>query len=303
MGLPLKVSFSGEAGLDCGGLARDLICELFNDVHAPTTGLFVALQSNWIVPIPARGLSDPGKYYSVVGGLMAMGIRAGFEQPWAFAPLLWVYLAGGRIESRHVIEADPRYAEFARRLSRGDPARMPPWSGEEWVSVGQASRVSNVESFLALCAEARIAEVEHGLAAIRDGFWANLGFARPEYATSALLSLVVCGDGDMGADVVTRRLLFAPAVNEQWREWLKQMIASWSIEQRKLFLKFATGASFLGARGEGVAINVVPACGRDRAPVAHTCFHKIELAVYSSYDKMRRIVTFAIENCANFTMT
>ena len=81
--------------------------------------------------------------------------------------------------------------------------------------------------------------------------------------------------------------------------WLWLAVENMGVEHRAKFLQFVTGSSQLPAGGIeqlDPPLNVSFVDGADeRLPVAHTCFHTLDLPHYTSYDSLQKRLLTAIE--------
>ena len=89
-------------------------------------------------------------------------------------------------------------------------------------------------------------------------------------------------------------------------QWLWRALRSFSQAERANFLQFVTGTSKVPLQGfsslegmNGVQKFQVHRDDRctDRLPCAHTCFNQLDLPVYQTYDKLRKNLLLAINEC------
>ncbi|KAJ3375809.1 E3 ubiquitin-protein ligase pub1 [Allomyces arbusculus] len=91
--------------------------------------------------------------------------------------------------------------------------------------------------------------------------------------------------------------------------WFWKCIRSWENEKRARFLQFATGTSRIPVNGfkdlqgsDGPRrFTIEKAAGDDQAlPKAHTCFNRIDLPPYKSYDVLVQKLSLAVEETMGF---
>lgn len=97
-------------------------------------------------------------------------------------------------------------------------------------------------------------------------------------------------------------------------KWFWQAVDSYSDERRTKLLQFVTGSSRLPLQGfkalQGstgtsgprlFTIQLVDAC-TDNLPKSHTCFNRIDIPPYESYEKLLEKLTQAIEETCGFAV-
>lgn len=97
-------------------------------------------------------------------------------------------------------------------------------------------------------------------------------------------------------------------------KWFWQAVESYSEERRARLLQFVTGSSRVplqgfkalqgstGASGPRLfTIHLIEA-STDNLPKAHTCFNRIDLPPYETYDKLYEKLTQAIEETCGFAV-
>jgi hypothetical protein len=86
--------------------------------------------------------------------------------------------------------------------------------------------------------------------------------------------------------------------------WLWQVMRDFKEEERRSLLKFFTGSAKVPLDGFDPPLNITEGCDmlRDSLPKAHTCFNQIVLPEYTSYEKMKEKIRFAIVNTEGFNL-
>jgi E3 ubiquitin-protein ligase NEDD4 len=86
------------------------------------------------------------------------------------------------------------------------------------------------------------------------------------------------------------------------------MIRSWDSEKKARLLQFVTGTSRIPVNGfkdlhgsDGPRRFTIEKTGEvDRLPKAHTCFNRLDLPPYKTYDAMNAKLSMAIEETMGF---
>uniref|UniRef100_K1P242 HECT-type E3 ubiquitin transferase n=5 Tax=Magallana TaxID=2171616 RepID=K1P242_MAGGI len=90
-------------------------------------------------------------------------------------------------------------------------------------------------------------------------------------------------------------------------QWFWRALRSFDQKDRAQFLQFVTGTSKVPLQGfaylEGMNGYQKFQIHRDdrstdRLPVAHTCFNQLDLPAYETYDKLKRMLLLAINECS-----
>ncbi|KNC53316.1 E3 ubiquitin-protein ligase [Thecamonas trahens ATCC 50062] len=83
-GLPLRIQFTEEEGIDDGGLTRELFTTVAHELFADTAGLFVVNAAGYVTidPCPTRELDD----YRAVGRFVGLALYAGAQLGVHFPP-------------------------------------------------------------------------------------------------------------------------------------------------------------------------------------------------------------------------
>ena len=84
--------------------------------------------------------------------------------------------------------------------------------------------------------------------------------------------------------------------------WLWQVLREINQAERSRLLAFITGTDRVPLDGYDPPFNVTFGADmvKDSLPKAHTCFNQIVLPAYSSYEKMKEKLLFAVENTGGF---
>lgn len=89
---------------------------------------------------------------------------------------------------------------------------------------------------------------------------------------------------------------------------IPQVIRSWDAEQKSRLLQFATGTSRIPVNGfkdlqgsDGPRRFTIEKSGEEsQLPKSHTCFNRLDLPPYKSYDALTQKLTWAVEETVGF---
>lgn len=87
-----------------------------------------------------------------------------------------------------------------------------------------------------------------------------------------------------------------------------QVIRSWDAEQKSRLLQFATGTSRIPVNGfkdlqgsDGPRRFTIEKSGEEsQLPKSHTCFNRLDMPPYKSYDTLQQKLTWAVEETVGF---
>ena len=323
---PFHINYVNERGVDAGGLMRDFASELIKDINEPRIGLFVQTPNgknhegkyqDCIIPSPSPVISRSNSLYQTIGAFIAIGIRSGMKQPdLLFPPLFWNFIITGNLRIEDIYDIDKSYKtttsnmlkaanemteeEFVNSMSsvsilniRGDQITLDRRSAS---TLRNLSR-SNCERFIAMCNQSRLNELSIPLQKIRIGFWENLNFDPPPFATPSLIEYLACGERIISVNDF-RRVTHFVAISLTQRRYFEEMIHRMTNDERKKLLHFATGLNSITNRG----LIVDPYGSRidGSLPTASTCFFTLHLPSFSSAERMYRAFLIAINETGTF---
>jgi hypothetical protein len=320
---PFHVTFVGEMGIDCGGLSRDFVTELFKEVAAPNVGLFVPTPNSrnavgahrdCFVPSPHPSLGAADHIYETFGALLASTMRTSNVQPLFLPPLFFRYIVNGRLGIEDVFEIDDRYRAFIEGLlaEKSPEALASSFSlsntvlnlRNEVIALETDIRTitaATVERYVQAANAQRIAELEGPLRAIRRGFWDALGIEIPPSVTPRLIEFMTCAERTLNVLRLKDLTEFRSIPNEE-QAMFWTALSRMDEDQKRAFLQFATGSSSIPINPRNPFLVVDRGSGAMDAslPTASTCFFKLHLPIYTTAEKMFQKLVLAAEFSGNF---
>jgi hypothetical protein len=162
--------------------------------------------------------------------------------------------------------------------------------------------VGKCRRFITLANEFRLGQLREAFQPIRDGLWRNFNFDPPPRLPG--LALEFCACGERLIDVQVLRSLTDVSIPADQAVLFWRVVEEFSQEERAALLKFATGTPRLPAdaiekRTTCLSLDVDQS-GRDRLPTASTCFYRLHLPRYSSFENALRCIRIAVTTAATF---
>jgi len=320
-----QVTFRGENGSDAGGVFREGMSRVVEDLYMPDA-------LNLLIPCPnaQHGLpTNVDKFlpnphlatcplaldmFEFVGKLMGMSLRANLCLPFHFPSLVWKRLLGQEL-SRSDMEAvdtltcrllgsvrgcedeEEFEGKFGGSLTfvatghDGEEVELIPGGATEDVTF--ATR----EAYCDLLSERHLHESDAQIAAIARGLYAVVARDTLLLLTWHEFETLVCGSPTFDMDFWKAHTTYSgysdddPTIVLFWK-----VLESLSQEEQSGFVRFAWGRSRLPPKSawyKNMQISRRNA-GEDSLPASHTCFFSIELPPYKSEAAMRKGLLTAI---------
>ena len=327
-----------EAGIDHGGLSKELVTELVKTLFDPRRGLFCATHAGLLHVTPAAAASQEGRVLLQFAGLVVgKALYDGILLDVSLAPFFVAGLLRRPLTLDDLPSLDPalhrsllavkRYQGDVSQLCLDFTASTDDGSGgtlsAELMPRGAEVAVSNDNrlGYVAAVAEWRLAGLAaQGVGAFRAGLaccvaphWLAL------FSPSELNSLLSGGAADFDVrDLRAHCVLQGYGPGSRTVALFFEVLAAFSPAQRAALLKFTTSVSrppFGGFKHlqppftlAKVAVDVSPwslLTGGDveRLPSASTCFCRLNLPNYRRKGTMRAKLLLAIESGSGFDLS
>jgi len=324
----LYITFKGEEGLDYGGVAREWFFLVSHDVLNPMYCLFeYAGTSNYTLQINPASTINPDHllYFRFVGRFIAMAlfhakfIDTGFSLPFYkrmlnrkltlkdiesvdeefYNSLVWI-----RDNNIEECELDLDFTMDFEVLGKIDTIELKENGAETPVTE------ANKEEYIRLMIDWRFSRgVKEQTRAFLDGFNEVVPLQWLQYFDERELELMLCGMQEFDIDDWYRNTIYRNYTkNSKQVLWFWQYIRALDNEKRARLLQFVTGtcripvggfAELLGSNGpQRFCIEKV---GKETwLPRSHTCFNRLDLPPYKSYEQLKEKLTLAIEETEGF---
>ncbi|XP_036088655.1 NEDD4-like E3 ubiquitin-protein ligase WWP1 isoform X3 [Rousettus aegyptiacus] len=324
----LYVIFRGEEGLDYGGLAREWFFLLSHEVLNPMYCLFeYAGKSNYCLQInPASAINpDHLAYFCFIGRFIAMALFHGKFIDTGFSLPFYKRMLSKKLTIKDLESID---TEFYNSLIWIRDNNIEECGLEMYFSVdmeilgkvtshdlklGGANILvteENKDEYIGLMAEWRFSRgVQEQTEAFLGGFNEVVPLQWLQYFDEKELEVMLCGMQEVDLADWQRNAVYRHYTrNSKQIVWFWQFVKETDNEVRMRLLQFVTGtcrlplggfAELMGSNGpQKFCIEKV---GKDTwLPRSHTCFNRLDLPPYKSYEQLKEKLLFAIEETEGF---
>ncbi|DAZ93420.1 TPA: hypothetical protein N0F65_000071 [Lagenidium giganteum] len=330
----LRIEFIDEPGLDAGGLMREWVLLLCEQMFDESFGLFqpthVENLGYWINPNSAAIHRDHLRAYQFVGRLIAKCLLEGQLLTVHFSLPLLKHMLGVPISFSDLEFLDEelyRNAVWLREntnvaslcldftVQRLDAQGV--MTTVELKPGGQDIAVTddNKEEYLDLLMKYRMFDtVKDQIAAMVQGLYDVIPTTLLAVFDYQELELLLCGvpnidvnDWETHSDVKYQDFDQPSKAEKRLLEWFWETVRGFSQEERARLLQFVTGTSRVPVEGfkallsndgrvRRFGVQVVPMGVPPTGlyPKAHTCFNRIDLPLYSSKEELEKYLTLVI---------
>ncbi|OQO02992.1 putative E3 ubiquitin-protein ligase hulA [Cryoendolithus antarcticus] len=323
----LMIKFDGEDGLDYGGLSREFFFLLSHEMFNPFYCLFeYSAHDNYTLQInPHSGINPEHLgYFKFIGRVVGLAI---FHRRFLDAFFIGAFYKMVLRKKVALQDMEGVDAEFHRTLT---------WTMEnditdviystfsvederfgEKVTVdlkpeGRDIEVTNEnkKEYVELITEWRIQKrVEEQFNAFVAGFHELIPADLVNVFDERELELLIGGIADIDVDDWKKHTDYRgytegdAVIQNFWK-----CIRSWDAEQKSRLLQFATGTSRIPVNGfkdlqgsDGPRRFTIEKSGEEQQlPKSHTCFNRLDLPPYKTYDALTQKLTWAVEETVGF---
>ncbi|OWK11048.1 hypothetical protein Celaphus_00007303 [Cervus elaphus hippelaphus] len=280
----LMVKFRGEEGLDYGGVAREWLYLLCHEMLNPYYGLFQYSTDNiYMLQINPDSSINPDhlSYFHFVGRIMGLAVFHGHYINGGFTVPFYKQLLGKPIQLSDLESVDP---ELHKSLV--------------WILLYVNWRFMR--------------GIEAQFLALQKGFNELIPQHLLKPFDQKELELIIGGLDKIDLDdwKSNTRLKHCGADSNVVR-WFWQAVETFDEERRARLLQFVTGSKRVPLQGfkalQGAAgprlftIHLIDA-NTDNLPKAHTCFNRIDIPPYESYEKLYEKLLTAVEETCGFAV-
>ncbi|KAI9983027.1 hypothetical protein PInf_006944 [Phytophthora infestans] len=318
----LHISFTGEEGIDAGGVTREWYMILAREMFNPNYVLFTsAADSPTFQPNPLSYVNkDHLSYFEFVGKVLGKAVADGQLLDAHFTRSFYKHILQLPI-SYHDMEAiDPEYYRNLHSILDNSIADL----GLELTFSAEQSNFGKVEvvdlipngrnvvvtdenkmEYVKLVTHHRMATgIRQQIDAFLKGFHQLVPPELIAIFNENELELLISGMPEIDIDDLKANTEYANyKPTDSVIRWFWNVLYSFTHEERALFLQFVTGTSKVPLEGfkalEGMRgtqkFNIHKAFGNNSAlPSAHTCFNQLDLPEYESEDKLKQCLLLAI---------
>nr|XP_003480047.1 NEDD4-like E3 ubiquitin-protein ligase WWP1 [Cavia porcellus] len=324
----LYVIFRGEEGLDYGGLAREWFFLLSHEVLNPMYCLFeYAGKNNYCLQINPASTINPDhlSYFCFIGRFIAMALFHGKFIDTGFSLPFYKRMLSKKLTIKDLESID---TEFYNSLIWIRDNNIEECGLEMYFSVDMeilgkvtshdlklgGSNIlvteENKDEYIGLMTEWRFSRgVQDQTKAFLDGFNEVVPLQWLQYFDEKELEVRLCTSQKIDLADWQRNTVYRHYTrNSKQIIWFWQFVKETDNEVRMRLLQFVTGtcrlplggfAELMGSNGpQKFCIEKV---GKDTwLPRSHTCFNRLDLPPYKSYEQLKEKLLFAIEETEGF---
>lgn len=316
-----KVEFLGEEGIDCTGLTKDYIDLAFLDIVKPERDLFELKNDFYWFKYHKSVTPNLKTHYKCVGKLLALVVLNNRTIPIRFPPYFYKKLLHRDITFADINHFDPLLFNgfeslFNRHVTEADdvPYVYPDPKGEYEIDLRDFSRHdddvfeytplivtdANKADFFMRTAEwifnqsikEEFDAFEEGYQAVNTNSMLYTSFRLDE------IDRIISGDPHRDWDALkeTARYINCSSTH-QVIQWFWRFFFELSEEKKIEAVKFITGSSSVPVQGMGSLRIALELVGKSNLyPAAHTCFNRLDLPEYNSYEELSRYLSEAFPN-------
>ncbi|KAI6058168.1 E3 ubiquitin-protein ligase NEDD4-like isoform X4 [Aix galericulata] len=279
----LWIEFESEKGLDYGGVAREWFFLLSKEMFNPYYGLFE---------------------YS--------------------ATPFYKMMLGKPITLKDMESVDSEYYNSLKWILENDPTELDLMFCIDEENFGQTYQVDlkpngseimvtneNKREYIDLVIQWRfVNRVQKQMNAFLEGFTELLPIDLIKIFDENELELLMCGLGDVDVNDWRQHTIYKNGYcpNHPVIQWFWKAVLLMDAEKRIRLLQFVTGTSRVPMNGfaelygsNGPQLFTIEQWGTpDKLPRAHTCFNRLDLPLYESFEDLREKLLMAVENAQGF---
>nr|XP_017523357.2 E3 ubiquitin-protein ligase NEDD4 isoform X1 [Manis javanica] len=324
----LWIEFDGEKGLDYGGVAREWFFLISKEMFNPYYGLFeYSATDNYTLQInPNSGLcnEDHLSYFKFIGRVAGMAVYHGKLLDGFFIRPFYKMMLHKPITLHDMESVDSEYYNSLRWILENDPTELDlrfvideelfgQTHQHELKSSGSEIVVTNKnkKEYIYLVIQWRfVNRIQKQMAAFKEGFFELIPQDLIKIFDENELELLMCGLGDVDVNDWREHTKYKNgySVNHQVIQWFWKAVLMMDSEKRIRLLQFVTGTSRVPMNGfaelygsNGPQSFTVEQWGTpEKLPRAHTCFNRLDLPPYESFEELWDKLQMAIENTQGF---
>ncbi|KAK7790387.1 hypothetical protein R5R35_006760 [Gryllus longicercus] len=329
----LMVKFRGEEGLDYGGVAREWLYLLSHEMLNPQYGLFqYSREDNYTLQINTDSSVNPEhlSYFHFVGRIIGIAVFHGHYIDGGFTMPFYKMLLNKPITLTDIEGVDPElHRSLTWMLENTVTGIIDTTFSVEHNSFG-VLRVhelkpggrdivvteDNKKEYVRLYVNYRFMRgIEQQFLALQKGFTELIPSHLLRPFDEREIELVIGGLGSIDiADWRNNTRLKHCTTDTPVVKWFWQIVEEYSEEMRARLLQFVTGSSRVPLQGFKALQGSTGAAGPrlftihvidapvENLPKAHTCFNRIDIPQYESYQRMYEKLTQAVEETCGFAV-
>ncbi|KAM8972896.1 E3 ubiquitin-protein ligase NEDD4 isoform 2-T2 [Pelodytes ibericus] len=324
----LWIEFDSEKGLDYGGVAREWFFLISKEMFNPYYGLFeYSATDNYTLQInPNSGLcnEDHLSYFKFIGRVAGMAVYHGKLLDGFFIRPFYKMMLQKAIVLNDMESVDSEYYNSLQWILENDPIELDLRFTVDEELFGQTHQHDlksggsdivvnnkNKKEYIHLVIQWRfVNRVQKQMAAFKEGFFELIPQDLIKIFDENELELLMCGLGDVDVNDWREHSKYKNGYSQghQVILWFWKAVLMMDAEKRIRLLQFVTGTSRVPMNGfaelygsNGPQLFTVEKWGTpEKLPRAHTCFNRLDLPPYESFEDLWDKLHIAIENAQGF---
>ncbi|XP_047219264.1 E3 ubiquitin-protein ligase NEDD4a isoform X2 [Girardinichthys multiradiatus] len=324
----LWVEYEGEKGLDYGGVAREWFFLMSKEMFNPYYGLFeYSATDNYTLQInPNSGLcnEDHLTYFKFIGRVAGMAVFHGKLLDAFFIRPFYKMMLQKPITLQDMESVDSEYFNSLKWILENDPEDLDLSFAIDEELFGETHQHDlkpngseivvtneNKREYIDLVMQWRfVNRVQEQMTSFKEGFFELIPKDLIRIFDENELELLMCGLGDVDVNDWRQNTNYKGGYSGDHVviQWFWKTVLLMDAEKRIRLLQFVTGTSRVPMNGfaelygsNGPQQFTIEQWGtRDKLPRAHTCFNRLDLPPYESFEELREKLNIAIENAQGF---
>ncbi|SCZ95738.1 BZ3500_MvSof-1268-A1-R1_Chr8-1g09765 [Microbotryum saponariae] len=323
----LMIKFDGEDGLDYGGLSREFFFLLSHEMFNPFYCLFeYSAHDNYTLQINPNSSINPEhlNYFKFIGRVLSLAVFHRRFLDAYFITALYKMVLKKKITLQDMESVD---AEMFRSLTWmlenditdvldntfsaeddrfGETVTIDLKPGGSDVAVTN----ENKKEYVQLVTEWRIQKrVEDQFKAFLSGFNELIPQELINVFDERELELLIGGMSEIDVDDWMKHTDYRGYTQaDEVVQWFWKAVKEWPAEKKSRLLQFTTGTSRIPVNGfkdlqgsDGPRRFTLEKSGEvTQLPKSHTCFNRLDLPAYPSFEVLEQKLAFAVENTLGF---
>lgn len=319
-----QINFEGESGIDAGGVFREgisrIVEDLFDIEHfslmllCPNGQHSVHLNIDKFLPNPQHSSYLSLQMMEFVGKLMGMSLRAKLALPFKFPSLIWKKLLNETVDDSDLRAIDaitwslletikncPNDGIINQELFQEKYNNLLKFTftGSDGVErelfQNGKNKIVTFDTRIEYCnlvLEMRLNECDKQIQAIKKGLSSVIDIRVLYLFSWQQIEILISGNPVF--DIEVWKLHTESSLNPRTLELFWKVIESLNPKEQEGFVRFAWGRSRLPPAKEFNVKMKLTSRGSEKLPVAHTCFFSIEIPDYKTEEEMRHGILTAI---------
>jgi len=324
----LFISFKGEEGLDYGGLAREWFFLLSHEMLNPMYCLFeYASKNNYSLQINPASYINPHHltYFKFVGRIIALALFHNKYIDKGFTLPFYKRILDKPLTMLDLKSIDEDFYNSLKWVKENDleECGLELYFAHEFDVLGEVKihelkpggedilvTEENKEEYVNSMVSWRFTRgVEEQFKSFLEGFNEIVPIQWLQYFDERELELILVGIQDFDIQDWQAHTIYRNyRRSDKQIQWFWQFVADISDEQRSRLLQFVTGTCRLPIGGfselmgsNGAQKFCIERVGKENwLPRSHTCFNRLDLPPYRSYEQLKEKLLFAIEETEGF---